>query len=127
MGFADVTGEASFEARKNPGALAGATGALDDGSTRREKEYPDRLASATALRAAVRRCDPTDAALILSDELERLRCGAPIPPLLNAMEEACDWASIATPFELKAWCLASYRALPARDQAGFWAYVTGAR
>lgn len=83
-----------------------------------------KRAWAMALREAIRECDPTDAALILSDELERLRLGAPIPPLLNAMDEARDWAEWATPFERKAYCLACFNAMPPKDQAGFLAYVT---
>jgi hypothetical protein len=111
--------------KENPGALAGATGADDLCIEGMEKAYRIKRAWAMALREAIRECDPTDAALILSDELERLRIGAPIPPLLNAMDEAQTWASWATPFEIKAFCLACYNAMPPKAQAGFLAYVTG--
>lgn len=110
---------------ENPGALAGATGANVDVEKHLAEEYRHRRAWAMALRQAIRECDPLDAALILSDELERLRQGAPIPPLMNAMEEARDWAAWATPFEVKAYCLACFQAMPPKDQAGFLAYVTG--
>lgn len=110
---------------ENPGALAGATGAKDLCTGDTAKQYRNKRARAMALRDAIRDCDPTDAALILSDELERLRLGAPIPPLLNAMDEARDWASWATPLEVKAYALACYNAMPPKDQAGFLAYVTG--
>lgn len=86
-------------------------------------DYWIKRAWATALREAIRECDPTDAALILSDELERLRLGAPIPPPLNAMDEARAWAEWATLFERKAYFLACFDAMPPKDQADFLAYV----
>lgn len=69
-------------------------------------------------------CDPSDAALIMSDALERMRIGAPVPPLMNALDEAKDWASFATPFERKAWLLACFNACTPKEQAGFLAHVT---
>jgi hypothetical protein len=87
---------------------------------------PDiKRAWAMSLREAIRECDPIVAALILSDELERLRLGAPVPPLMNAMDDARAWADWATPYEVKAFCLACYNAMSPKDQAGFLAYVTG--
>lgn len=110
---------------KNPGALAGATGEHSIAFDGAGEDYLIRTSRATALRALIDRCDPSDAALILSDALERMRLGAPIPPLMSAMDEARSWAEWATPFELKAYCLACYNAMPPKDQAGFLAYVTG--
>ena len=45
-------------------------------------------------------------------------------PLMNAVEEARDWAATATPFERKAWLLACFDAISPKDQAGFLAYVS---
>ena len=110
---------------ENPGALAGATGAKEQSIGDMGADYRYRRAWAMALRHAIRECDPTDAALILSEELEKLRIGAPIPPLLNAMDEAQAWAEWASPFEVKAYALACYNAMPPKVQAGFLCYVTG--
>lgn len=110
---------------ETPGALAGATGAdfvcIGDAA----KGYMIRAARAMALRDAIRDCDPTDAAVILSDELDKMRLGAPVPALINAMDEAQSWAEWATPAEHKAYCLACFNAMPPKAQAGFLAYVTG--
>ena len=109
---------------KNPGALAGATGAEYEVSDFRTADYRRRVEHASALRLAMEYCHPEDAALVMSDALERMRKGAPIPPLMNAMEEARDWAATATPFERKAWLLACFDAISPKDQAGFLAYVS---
>lgn len=84
-----------------------------------------RVKRARALRDLIRECDPQDVALILSDELDRLRQGMPAPPLLNAMDEAREWASWATPPERKAYCLACYDELSPTDQGGFLAHIMG--
>jgi hypothetical protein len=110
---------------ENPGALAGATGAKDLCIGDTAKQYRNKRARAMALREAIRECDPTDAAVILSDALDKMRLGAPIPALINAMDEAQSWAEWATPAEHKAYCLACYNAMPPKDRAGFLAYVTG--
>ncbi len=115
----------AVQAKKNPGALAGATEANSNERENSELEYRLRREWATALLFAIDHCDPTDAALIMSDALERMRGGSPIPPLLNAMEEAKNWAALATPFEVKAYCLACYEAMEPKSQAGFIAHVTG--
>lgn len=110
---------------KNPGALSGATGVHENAFDGAREECLKRAARATALRALIDSCDPSDAALILSDALNKLRIGAPIPALMNAMDEARTWAEWATPDERKAYCLASFNAMPPKDQAGFLAYVIG--
>lgn len=56
---------------------------------------------------------------------EAQRIGAPIPPLLSAMDEAQAWAEWASPLEVKAYVLACFNAMPPKDQAGFLAYVAG--
>jgi hypothetical protein len=109
----------------NPGALAGATGANKKEPDSSSEEYCKRHSAAITLIKSIENCDQADAALIMSDALDRLRLGAPLPPLLNAMDEARHWASWATPAEHKAYCLACYEAMSASDQAAFWAFVTG--
>ncbi|WP_157982283.1 hypothetical protein [Oceanicella sp. SM1341] len=49
--------------------------------------------------------------------------GMPLPALQAPMDEARWWAEWASRPELKAWCLASFEALPAADQLAFLAYV----
>ncbi len=89
------------------------------------EQYKLRVDRARTLFLAIADCDPSDAAIILSDALEELLVGAPIPPLLSAMSEATTWAEWATPFEHKAYCLASYNAMQPRDQAAFLGHVQG--
>lgn len=113
-----------FGANENPGALAGATGANEVGKTICAEDYRVRTNRARALRYMIADCDPIDAALIMSDTLEQMRLGAPVPPLLNAKEEADEWATTATPFERKAWLLACFNACTPKEQAGFLDYVS---
>ncbi|WP_054302842.1 hypothetical protein [Gemmobacter sp. LW-1] len=110
---------------ENPGALAGATGAKEQSERDVQQDYTMRREWANTLRMVIENCDPADAALIMSDALERMRPGAPVPPLLNALDEARTWAEWATPFERKAFCLASFNALSPKEQAGFLAHVSG--
>jgi len=109
---------------ENPGALAGATGAKAQSEGDMLEDYTMRHEWANTLRMVIENCDPADAALIMSDALERMRPGAPVPPLLNALDEARTWAEWATPFERKAYCLASFNALSPKERTGFLAYVT---
>ena len=53
--------------------------------------------------------------------------GAPLPPFLGGMDEARLWASYATLSELKAYTLAAFEAMQAKDQAAFLAYAMGAK
>ena len=53
--------------------------------------------------------------------------GAPLPPFLGGMDEARIWASYANRAELKAYTLAAFEAMPAKDQAAFLAYAMGAK
>lgn len=50
---------------------------------------------------------------------------APIAPLFNCMNEAAFWADIAEPEALEAYCLASFRAMPAPRKAAFLKFVQG--
>ncbi len=77
-----------------------------------------------ALHFVIQRCDPAVAALIMSDALQQMCAGAPIPPLINAMDEARSWAEWASPFEHRAYCLAACEAMPPAARAAFIAYVT---
>ncbi|SEM61469.1 hypothetical protein SAMN04488103_101632 [Gemmobacter aquatilis] len=99
---------------ENPGALAGATGAA--GLTKQPDKVDDLAAEyrlrhdwAITLTYAVENAHPDDALSICCGVVERLRRGAPLPPLLDIEHEASWWASMATPFELLAYlqaCLA---------------------
>lgn len=109
--------------KENPGALAGASGAEAIEQKNSDAAYRLRQEWAIALRFAIDHCDPVDAALIMSDALERLRGGSPTPPLMNAVREAHEWAAWATPYEVKAYCLACFHAMPAKSQDGFLAHV----
>ncbi|MDP2739055.1 MAG: hypothetical protein Q8O82_10255 [Pseudorhodobacter sp.] len=53
--------------------------------------------------------------------------GAPLPPFLGGMDEARFWASYANPAELKAYTLAAFEAMQAKDQAAFLDYAVGAK
>ena len=53
--------------------------------------------------------------------------GAPLPPFLGGMDEARFWASYATRAELKAYTLAAFEAMQAKDQAAFLDYAVGAK
>jgi hypothetical protein len=44
---------------------------------------------------------------------------APLPPLLDAEDEARWWASVAPPSEVKAWLLACFAQLPIRERRAF--------
>ncbi|MDQ1848542.1 hypothetical protein Q9299_09615 [Gemmobacter fulvus] len=56
---------------------------------------------------------------------EAQRIGAPIPPLLSAMDEAQAWAEWASPLEVKAYALACFNAMSPEDKAAFLRFVTG--
>ncbi len=45
--------------------------------------------------------------------------GRPLPPLLDTVDEASVWASMASPSEVKAWLLACFVRLPAWEKRGF--------
>jgi hypothetical protein len=110
---------------KNPGALAGATGANEKESELSQERYRMRCLWASSLREAIHYCHPHDAMLVMSDELDRMRIGMPVPPLYSLMNDAESWSEIATQDELKCYALACYNAMPPKVQAGFLAYVMG--
>ncbi|WP_415184301.1 hypothetical protein [Phaeovulum sp.] len=110
-------------AKENPGALAGATGAINFEQAFKTKHYRDRAQSATALCHSIADCDPQDACEIMAAALADLSIGMPIAPFYSPMDEAGFWADYASRAELKAYVLACYTRLSARDQAAFLAYV----
>lgn len=114
-----------FAENENPGALAGATGAKEQSKPDLHEDYTMRREWANTLRMVIENCDPTDAALIMSDALDKMRLGAPVPALISSMDEAQSWAEWATPAEHKAYCLACFNALSPVYRAAFLAYVTG--
>lgn len=79
-----------------------------------------------ALCLAIVKCEPFDACLIMERALDDLTFGEPRPTQFSIMGDASWWADYATPAELKAYALACYRRMPAKDQAAFLAYVGGA-
>lgn len=49
--------------------------------------------------------------------------GYPLPPFLSPVSDAQWWADRANLSELRAYCLASFRAMPARDRRDFLEFV----
>lgn len=110
---------------ENLGALAGATEANDFGRVFKSEHYINRAKAATVLHLAIADCHPEDAAILMEAALERMAVGAPIAPLLSAMDEAAFWADLASRSEHKAYALACFRRLSSADRAAFLAYVGG--
>lgn len=115
----------SVFANENPGALAGATGAKQIDRVIKAKDYIRDRQTATALCHAILDCDPADACEVMAVAYGDLRAGMPIAPLEGLMSEARIWAEFATRDELKAYCAATFAAMPARDQAAFLDYAQG--
>lgn len=74
---------------------------------------------------ALSELDPDDAATVAALFLPDQPVGPPIPAFDGVMAEALFWADMASPDELKAYALAGYTRMPAKDQAGFLSYVGG--
>lgn len=51
--------------------------------------------------------------------------GSPLPPFFSPMDEAAWWTGIASPEELAAYCLATFKAMPRVRQAAFLDHVQG--
>ena len=63
---------------------------------------------------------PPDAAEELAEAaLADLREGVPVPPFITLRDEARNWASLASPGELKAYLAAIWGRLPATERQGF--------
>ena len=108
---------------ENPGALAGATGAVIEAGRFKTKEYLQRAEAATALCYAIGDCHRDDAVVIMEAALADLSAGTPLPVFLTAMSDARWWASFAAPHELKAYALACVEAMQPKIRAAFLTYV----
>ena len=51
--------------------------------------------------------------------------GPPLAPFLNPLEDATWWADIASPAELRAYCLAAFDRLPPHEQRDFLEFAQG--
>lgn len=90
----------------DPGALAGASGAMNKSSFRSE-EYRLRAERATALALALREAHPDDAGAICFGFLSSMETGGPeIGSLGITVSDARMWAEIAPPHELLAYTTA---------------------
>ncbi|NUB42872.1 hypothetical protein GEU84_000610 [Fertoebacter nigrum] len=124
VGYADFA-SALNPANENPGALAGATGGIQDNKaiSFKTEHYRNRADAATALCHAIAECDPRDAREIMDAALADLAMGSPLPVFLSAMDDARWWASFATPPELKAYALACFEAMRPKVRVAFLAHV----
>ena len=123
--YCDLSNRSATAEVENPGALAGATGAICIEQVFKTKHYRNRAEAATALCHAIAECDPDDASQIMAVALADLSAGQPVAPLFSFMDQAAFWADFALVPELKAYALACYSRLPAKDQAAFLAYIGG--
>lgn len=75
--------------------------------------------------AALRACDEADA----EELLDGLTSGAgePQAAFLSPMDQAAFWADMASPDELEAYCLASFKGMARGRQDAFIDYVQGRR
>ncbi|MBA4491586.1 hypothetical protein [Paracoccus sp. S1E-3] len=82
---------------------------MDDAAGRDCKEMSSglRLSRVAELIDAIHACHPDDAEHVLSVILEEWQTGAPMPPLLDAMDDAEFWANTATFEDLRAVFLAA--------------------
>lgn len=67
--------------------------------------------------SALRTLDAEQAELVAETALSF--AGYPLPSFLSPKDDAQSWASLATLTERKAYALAAYEALPAREQMAF--------
>lgn len=112
-------------AEKNPGALAGATGADSNDLRITSEEYRVRLEHARTLAFAIGQCDPRDACWIMAEALSDLAAGLPGAPLFSHMDNAASWADLASEPELKAFMWACWQRLSPRAQAAFLRHIEG--
>ena len=120
----DTSGSVSVHPKnENPGALAGATGAIKIELAFKSKDYLKRAEAATTLCLAIADCDRQDACEIMEAALLHLGAGQPRPPLFSVMDEAAEWADFAVTAELKAYALACFNRMRPADQSAFLAYV----
>lgn len=108
---------------KNPGALAGATGADRKTDTFTGQYYRKRADAATALCHAIAECDPRDACQIMAAALDDLSAGMPGAPLFSYLDAANWWSDLASEPELKAYLLACWSRLSPRAQSNFLRFI----
>jgi hypothetical protein len=111
---------------KNPGALAGATGADQSKKSFTSKEYQLRSERATSLCMCIADMPAEDAAPILWEALDDFhRRGLPASPMQNLMGHATDWATWATEPELKAYAVAAARRMNPATREAFLIHLRG--
>lgn len=110
--------------RKNPGALAGATGAEQSELAFKSVEYRLRAERATSLCTYIADMPPEDAAPILYAAVDDFhRQGFPHSATMNLMGYALDWADQATEAERKAYAIAAARKMDPATREAFVAYL----
>lgn len=72
--------------------------------------------------AALRSLDPDLAARVAAAFNP---AGPPLPVLFDPIEDAAWWVALATPEELRAYCLAAYLRMPRPDQRAFIEFAQG--
>lgn len=88
---------------KNPGALAGATGADHSKYVYKTMEYKLRAMRATELATAIGECHPEDACVLMTAALCDLTPeGAPWTYFASVEDDARWWSRLATPAQLMA-------------------------
>ncbi|QCO57638.1 hypothetical protein EOK75_18250 (plasmid) [Pseudorhodobacter turbinis] len=116
---------------KNPGALAGASGAYWNGYSLSEIEYQTNLHPAMALTLAIVKCVKAgyrvEACEIISGALEEYALDMPIAPMFGIMDQASFWADMSTQDEAKAYALACYNRMTPANRAAFLGYVRRAQ
>lgn len=78
----------------------------------RSRLHPKELAALAW--AALRALDAADVKKLIAAVSGG--AGIPLPPLFDPVEDAAWWASVASNEELTAYCLASFRRMPAAEQ-----------
>ncbi|MDK3019633.1 hypothetical protein [Pseudodonghicola flavimaris] len=71
--------------------------------------------------AVLNSLSPEQAALVAAASMRR--ASVPLPAFLGGMEDARYWAALASRCELKAYALAAYDAMSAKDQAAFFRHI----
>lgn len=101
--FGGMANLAEAAEKKNPGALAGATGAHTEKHSLCVEDYRMRAECATALAEAIADCHPDDAVQLMVAALHDLTPEGPrCDFFLSAAEDAAWWASVAAPAQLSA-------------------------
>lgn len=124
-GLSNLPNEAGRQKSETPGASGNATEGDRKAASFKTEIYRNRAESATALCHAIADCHPDDAVLIMCAAIESFSAGSPEPPApwTPLIEEARDWCSWANLFEIKAYALACFEAMPDATRARFTSYV----